>query len=93
MYTKSIFWHRRDLRIHDNAGLHKALTNSKEVQPIFIFDSQILQFLPENDQRVLFIQQEIAKLKNQYAKFNCDLKVFFGDPKEIIPRIITEHKE
>jgi deoxyribodipyrimidine photo-lyase len=92
MYTKSIFWHRRDLRIHDNAGLHKALTNSKEVQPIFIFDSQILQFLPENDQRVLFIHQEIAKLKNQYTKFNCDLKVFFGDPKEIIPRIITEHK-
>jgi deoxyribodipyrimidine photo-lyase len=92
MYAKSIFWHRRDLRIHDNAGLHKALTNSKEVQPIFIFDSQILQFLPKNDQRILFIHQEIEKLKLAYSELNSDLKVFYGDPKEIIPRIITEQK-
>ncbi|MBM3418354.1 MAG: hypothetical protein FJY17_05460, partial [Bacteroidetes bacterium] len=24
---KILFWHRRDLRIHDNKGLHKALTS------------------------------------------------------------------
>ena len=92
MHTKSIFWHRRDLRIHDNAGLYKALKSSQVVQPIFIFDRQILQFLPKDDQRVLFIHQEITKLKSEYANYNCDLKVYFGDPKEIIPEIITEHK-
>lgn len=92
MYTKSIFWHRRDLRIQDNAGLYKALISSQAVQPIFIFDSQILQFLPENDQRIVFIHQEIAKLKNQYAKLNSDLKVYFGNPKEIIPKVIEELK-
>jgi deoxyribodipyrimidine photo-lyase len=90
MYSKSLFWHRRDLRIHDNAGLHKALKSCKEVQPIFIFDYQILQFLPENDQRVLFIHQEIQNLKEKYFKAGCDLKVYFGNPTDLIPKIAKE---
>jgi deoxyribodipyrimidine photo-lyase len=90
MYKKSIFWHRRDLRIHDNAGLFKALKNSREVQPIFIFDSEILQFLPRNDQRLLFIHQEIEKLKKSYQSFGSDLKVYFGNPIEVIPKIVEE---
>ena len=28
---KSIFWHRRDFRINDNAGLYKALKNNNSV--------------------------------------------------------------
>jgi deoxyribodipyrimidine photo-lyase len=90
MFTKSIFWHRRDLRIHDNAGLYKALKASQSVQPIFIFDSQILQFLPKNDQRVLFIYGEIEHLKKIYLELGTDLKVYFGNPIEIIPKIANE---
>ena len=90
MHSKTIFWHRRDLRIHDNAGLFKALKNSREVQPIFIFDSEILQFLPRNDQRLLFIHQEIEKLKKSYQSFGSDLKVYFGNPIEVIPQIVEE---
>jgi deoxyribodipyrimidine photo-lyase len=90
MHSKTIFWHRRDLRIHDNAGLFKALKNSLEVQPIFIFDSQILQFLPRNDQRLLFIHQEIEKLKKSYQSIGSDLKVYFGNPIEVIPQIVEE---
>jgi len=89
MYPRSIFWHRRDLRIHDNAGLYKALKSSNEVQPIFIFDRQILQFLPTNDQRILFIYREIEKLKTEYFKLGCDLKVYFGNPIELIPEIAS----
>jgi deoxyribodipyrimidine photo-lyase len=90
MYSKSLFWHRRDLRIHDNAGLYKALNSSRGVQPIFIFDNQILQFLPQNDQRVLFIYREIEKLKEEYFKYGCDLKVYFGNPTELIPKIAND---
>lgn len=86
----SIFWHRRDLRIHDNAGLFKALNASQFVQSIFIFDSTILSKLSKNDQRVLFIYQEIEKLKAEYISFGSDLKVYFGDPIAIIPEIINE---
>jgi len=88
----NIFWHRRDLRIHDNAGLYKALKSGETIQPIFIFDSTILSKLPVSDQRVLFIHQEIQKLKAKYAEFGSDLKVFHGNPRDIIPLIVETYK-
>lgn len=86
----ALFWHRRDLRIHDNAALYKALSNEKVVQAIFIFDSTILSKLPKNDQRVFFIHQEIERLKSEYKSLGADLLLFHGNPLEIIPRIAEE---
>lgn len=85
-----IFWHRRDLRIHDNAGLYKALKNNEKVVPIFIFDQTILHKLESNDTRVLFIYSEIKKLKEEYQSHGSDLLVYFGDPTKIIPELTQE---
>ena len=82
-----LFWHRRDLRIEDNAGLYKALKENNQVQPVFIFDSSILHELPRNDQRVRFIHQEIQCLKKEYQDLGSDLNVYFGNPIELIPSI------
>lgn len=84
-----IFWHRRDLRITDNAGLYKSLKAGK-VQPVFLFDEHILSKLPENDQRVLFIHRRIEQLKKAYRDLGCDLKVYYGKPLEVIPRVADE---
>jgi deoxyribodipyrimidine photo-lyase len=86
----SVFWHRRDLRINDNAGLFKALKSSEEVQPIFIFDRNILDLLPKNDQRVLFIYKYVNELKAGYRKLGSDLWVFYGNPLEILPKLVEE---
>ena len=83
----SIFWHRRDLRIHDNAALFKALKNGGQVQPIFLFDETILSKLPRDDQRVVFIHQEIERLKEEYKILGCDLQVFYGNPIMLIAEI------
>ena len=88
--TKSLFWHRRDLRINDNSGLHKALKSGKDVQPIFVFDKNILNSLPKNDQRVLFIYQYVQKLKEAYLNLGSELWVFYGNPLEVIPKITVE---
>lgn len=86
----SLFWHRRDLRIHDNAGLFKALKHSEHVQPVFVFDTTILSKLPTNDQRVLFIYREIERLKAEYASFGADIIVLHGDPAMEIPKLAKE---
>jgi deoxyribodipyrimidine photo-lyase len=91
MSNKALFWHRRDLRIEDNAGLYKALKSGLKVQAIFIFDQNILEKLPKNDQRVLFIHQEIKRLKEEYQQLGSDIKVFYGKPLELLPRIVKEH--
>jgi deoxyribodipyrimidine photo-lyase len=86
----SIFWHRRDLRIEDNAGLYKALSKGTAVVPLFIFDNKILDQLPKNDQRIIFIHQEIFRLKKEYRKLGSDLRVEYGDPAELIPSLAKE---
>ena len=85
-----LFWHRRDLRITDNAGLFKALKENEQVQPVFIFDASILSELPRNDQRVRFIHQEIQRVKKEYPELGSDLKVYFGNPIEIIPTVASQ---
>lgn len=86
----ALFWHRRDLRINDNKGLFEALKQNEIVHPIFIFDKSILDKLPNNDQRILFIYQEIQSLKKSYQNLGSDLWVYYGEPSEIIPKITQE---
>jgi len=87
----TLFWHRRDLRIEDNAGLYKALKAENAVQPIFIFDKTILDKLPKNDQRIVFIHNEIKLLKDSYSKLGADLMVFYGEPLSIFKELIAKH--
>ena len=86
----ALFWHRRDLRIDDNKALFEALKQNEIVHPIFIFDKSILDKLPNNDQRILFIYQEIESLKKSYQNLGSDLWVYYGEPSEIIPKIAQE---
>lgn len=91
MENLSLFWHRRDLRIHDNAGLFKALKQQGKVQPIFIFDTSILNKLQKDDQRVLFIFQTINELRDAYKKLGASLWVFHGNPMQIVPELVRKH--
>ena len=86
----ALFCHRRDLRIDDNKGLFEALKQNEIVHPIFIFDKSILDKLPKNDQRILFIYQEIESLKKSYQNLGSDLWVYYSEPSEIIPKIAQE---
>jgi deoxyribodipyrimidine photo-lyase len=90
MSNTVLFWHRRDLRINDNSGLFKALTSGFNVQPVFIFDKQILSNLAKDDQRVAFIYQEIQRLKQQYQSLGTDLLVLYGDPTHSIPDLCSQ---
>ena len=88
--TNVIFWHRRDLRIHDNAGLNKALKSGHKVIPLFIFDQNILSKLEAKDKRVSFIYNEIIRLKKEYQQYGSDLLVFYGSPEDFIPKKALE---
>lgn len=88
----NIFWHRRDLRIDDNAGLYYALRESDKVQPVFIFDKHILDKLEDKkDARVEFIHTQVQLLKELYAASGGDLQVHYGYPEKIIPQLIKKY--
>lgn len=85
----TIFWHRRDLRIHDNRGLYESLQGTPAVQPIFIFDIHILEPLPSQDARVQFIRKVVTELKEDYRRLGSDLWVFYGKPEQVFKDIIN----
>ncbi|MGB5497406.1 MAG: deoxyribodipyrimidine photo-lyase [Maribacter sp.] len=88
----SIFWFRRDLRLEDNIGLNHALTGSSPVLPIFIFDSEILGQLPENDARVTFIHKTIQGLSDHLKNhYNSSLAMYHGDPVAIFNSLLNNY--
>ncbi len=52
MDTISIFWFRRDLRLHDNVALYHALQSEEKILPIFIFDKEILEKKVKNKEHL-----------------------------------------
>lgn len=90
----TIFWHRRDLRNHDNAGLYEALKAEKDVLPIFIFDRHILDELDnEADARVTFLHQAVGDLQAAYQASGSSLRVFHGFPEKIFPKLLAEYPQ
>ena len=88
-----LFWFRRDLRLQDNAALYEALKTGGKVQPLFIFDSEILSALNNpSDTRVPFIFDQIVRLKSELQKLGSDLWVYYGKPVEILTKILKEKK-
>lgn len=85
------FWFRRDLRLNDNTGLIAALRSHQNVQPLFIFDTNILAKLEKNDSRVTFIWQSLKKIDEELKSFNSSLLVKIGDPITIWKELIQEN--
>ena len=92
MQKINLFWFRRDLRIHDNAGLYHALKGKFPVVPVFIFDKIILDKLEnKKDKRVEFIRDVIIEIQNALSKENTSLEVYYGTPQEIFEKLIKEY--
>ena len=87
----SIFWFRRDLRLHDNAGLYRALRGDHPVLPLFIFDENILEHLPSKDARVEFLQRTAKDLKRELRGLGSNLIVHYGRPLELWPKLLREY--
>ena len=88
----SIFWFRRDLRLHDNKGLYHALKNSENVIPLFIFDTDIIDSLPENDARVEFIYNSVKQMQNELRKRHRNMLVIKGKPLDIFKKLTKDYQ-
>lgn len=92
MESLTIFWHRRDLRLHDNKGLHDALLLGSPVQPVFILDTAILDKLDNRtDKRVSFIYDQLIRLNKAYQQAGSSLWVFAGKPEEVFSTLLNKY--
>jgi len=88
----TLFWFRRDLRWHDNAGLFWALKENKNILPLFIFDSDILKNLAADDLRVPFLHQTLMSLKLQINLKGSDILIKYGSPLDVFKDIYVKYK-
>ena len=88
----TIFWFRRDLRLNDNVGLYEALKGDHTVLPIFIFDSDILEKLPEDDARVTFIHDTLQNIQSTLKEeHNSSIAMFHGKPIDIFKHLVDSY--
>ena len=89
----SVFWFRRDLRLHDNAGLYYALKSGYPVLPLFIFDRAILDQLEEKaDARVQFIRDTLEEIQQELIKKGSSLEVYYGFPEEAYGQLLSKYQ-
>ena len=89
----NIFWFRRDLRLEDNAGLYHALCSDKPVQPVFIFDRNILDKLDDkSDRRVEYIHAALEEIQEQLGKKGGSLRVYYDTAERAWRKILSDYK-
>jgi deoxyribodipyrimidine photo-lyase len=88
--SKTLVWFRRDLRCHDHAALHAALTSSDQVYCVFVFDEDILAPLPRDDRRVGFLHASVLELDSALRQLGGCLLVAHGHAVDEITRLAGE---
>ena len=84
----ALVWFRRDLRDHDHAALHAALTAHSAVHCAFVFDTEILDALGSRaHRRVEFIHGSVVELARALAALGGGLHVLHGRARDELPRL------
>lgn len=86
--NNSLFIFRRDLRLNDNIGLMYALSNSDNVIPIFILDTNLLKNRNISKNATQFLKESLIDLSNQLKEKNGELFILKDKPFEIIKKLI-----
>jgi deoxyribodipyrimidine photo-lyase len=89
--TTALVWFRRDLRVHDNVVLWHALNAASGVHCVFVFDTDILEALPDKaDRRVEFIHGSVAALRAALESRGGGLHVLVGSARSLIPLLARD---
>lgn len=86
----TIWWIRRDLRLHDNQALSAALQAGTPVAPVFILDSNLLASDYVGEKRLAFLFASLRELDADLARLGSGLIVRRGDPKQVLGELFTE---
>lgn len=87
----NVFWFRRDLRLHDNTALDKALSAGLPVLPVFIFDTAITDDLSRDDPRLNFIYDTLSSLNKELLLSGGSILVMKGNPLAILEKLASEY--
>jgi deoxyribodipyrimidine photo-lyase len=89
----SLFIFRRDLRLRDNTGLLRALRESTEVIPAFIFDPRQTRPHPYRSEKALeFMIASLRELDGELRAKGSRLFLFEGPAEKVVARLLEAEK-
>ncbi|AZQ13605.1 deoxyribodipyrimidine photo-lyase [Halorubrum sp. PV6] len=83
-----VFWHRRDPRTRDNAGL-AAAARAGTVLPVFVYDVDLFGTMGARQRA--FLLRHVKRLEARYRDLGSDLVVRAGAPDEVLVDVADEH--
>lgn len=90
LMERSIWWIRRDLRLHDNRALSAALESSRTVVPAFILDPRLLNSRRAAESRLAFLFGGLRALADQLEQRGSFLLIRKGQPEKLLPKLLDE---
>ena len=85
---RSIFWHRRDLRIEDNIGLFEAAKNSKNLIGVYVLDPNLLNLnRTTSEAKNWFLGESLLELQKNWERRGSRLLILNGDPIKLISKL------
>ncbi len=97
MPKRSLLWFRKDLRLHDNPVLHRALQESDAILPVFIIDPRWFRKLPlgfrkTGANRTAFLLQCLQDLRERLQSREGALLIGYGHPEKLLPELVREYQ-
>ncbi len=83
----TIWWTRRDLRLHDNCALQAALAQGEPAIPVFVLDPTLLAAPDAGEKRLAFLLGGLRALDADLRARGSRLIVRQGDPAEELARL------
>jgi deoxyribodipyrimidine photo-lyase len=77
-----LYWHQRDLRTRDNAGVAATARVDDPVVPVYVYDSEALGTVGKRQRA--FLMRGVRALKRHYRELGSDLIVRSGAPSEVL---------
>jgi deoxyribodipyrimidine photo-lyase len=90
----AVVWFRRDLRLHDNETLARAVADADEVVPLYVFDpseyaaSRYVDGPKTGPYRASFVRESVADLRALLRARGGDLLVRHGDPVAEVAAVV-----
>jgi deoxyribodipyrimidine photo-lyase len=88
---RTLFWHRRDLRLADNLGLEAAVALGPAVTGVYVLDPALItpppQLPPMAPARLWFLVESVLELQQRWSQAGSRLLLLAGDPLYLLPRL------
>lgn len=88
--TTTIWWIRRDLRLHDNIALQTALAGTTAVYPLYILDPVLWQSDYVGPKRLAFLLDGLRALDHDLRQCGSRLLLRHGRPETVLPQVAAE---